>query len=123
LSSTVNGVENTNPVTWTVYQHDVGVIKLQTIVDSTGTVRNLTGMTGATLRIFKPGYNDATYVYATISMSIVNPPTSGMVQWQIGATDLVNVPPATYAASIFLLGPGGYEEHAMTFTMFLKAAP
>ena len=123
MSFATTGIQSTVLVTWTVYQGDVGVTKLMTIVDSTYTVRNLTGMTGATLKIYRPGFNDASYEFATITCSIPSPPTMGQVQWVVGATDLANVPPGTYAASIILTAAGGYQEHTLPFTFYVRAAP
>ena len=107
-------------ISWTVYQNDVGVIKQQTIVDTFGGIRNLTGLS-ATLKIVKPGFQSTGYVNATIAITIPDP-VHGLVQWIVGSTDLANCPPDTYTAFI-VFTTGGYEEHTRSFTLFVMPAP
>ena len=121
MSTTASPLPTALPlIDWTVYQNDVGVLKQQTIVDSTGNPRNLTGLT-ATLKIVKTGFESTGYVNATIPITVLTP-AAGLVQWTVGPTDLVNCPPDNYIAFI-VLTTTGYEEHTRSFTLFVIAAP
>lgn len=75
-------------VPWSVVMNDKGYTIYITINQKTGGVKDLTGYTGATLKIWAPG---AITNYLTASMTIVSPPTLGQVSYTVTATDFPTV--------------------------------
>jgi len=103
---------------WTVYSNDVGVLKQQTIVDSAGNMRDLTGLT-ATLKVYKPGFNDSSYQYLSVAITVNSPPSAGVVQWTVATADMNKLPVGRYMAQIALTS-SGYEEHSKSFMFYVK---
>ena len=104
---------------WTVFTNDLGVIKQQTIVDSAGNARDLTGLS-ATLKVYKPGFNDASYQYLSVGISVNNPPSTGVVQWTVASADMAKLPVGDYMAQVVLTS-AGYEEHSKSFMFYVRA--
>lgn len=104
---------------WTLFQGDFGVVKTAQILNSDGTVKDLTSLT-AKLKVTHG--NPPSVDFTVNPLTVSGAPTNGTVLWTVGTADGGALAAGTYTAEIQLFQGSTYLESVQISLVVLPNA-